>query len=282
MAQRVDDLALHLQARFALGVSLFWLGELEPARLHLEQGIALYNPQEHHALAFRSGIDPGMWCLSYAAFTLWMLGYPDQALQRSQQALTLAEEASHPPSLAAVLAYVAITHYLRREVQATHERAEATITLTSAQGFPQWLALGTLHRGWALAQQGQAAEGIAHIRQALAAWQSMGAEMYQPWYMGMLAEAYGQHGQIEDGLQILTEALAVTERNGEVSYEAELHRLQGAFLATADDPGRAPGRNLLSAGPHPGPPAAGQVLGAAYRYESSAPVATAGQVRSRP
>jgi len=230
VAQRVDDLALHLQARFALGVSLFWLGELEPARLHLEQGIALYNPQEHHALAFRSGIDPGMWCLSYAAFTLWMLGYPDQALQRSQQALTLAEEASHPPSLAAVLAYVAITHYLRREVQATHERAEATITLTSAQGFPQWLVLGTLHRGWALAQQGQAAEGIAHIRQALAAWQSMGAEMYQPWYMGMLAEAYGQHGQIEDGLQILTEALAVTERNREVSYEAELHRLQGAFL----------------------------------------------------
>jgi tetratricopeptide (TPR) repeat protein len=108
LAQRADDSVLLLQAHFALGVSLAWLGEMALARIHLEQGIALYNPQEHRALAFRTGIDPGLWCLSYVAFALWILGYPDQALRRSHEALSLAQEAPHPPSLAAVLAYVAI------------------------------------------------------------------------------------------------------------------------------------------------------------------------------
>ena len=227
LAQRVDDPALLLQAHFGLGVTLVWLGEMAPARAHLEQGIALYNPQEHRALAFRTGIDPGLWCLSYVAFALWVLGYPDQAMRRSHEALTLAQEVPHPPSLAAVLAYVAITHTFRRDVHATREQAEATMVLANAQGFPQSLALGRLHQGWALGAQGQGVEGIAQIRQALAAWQAMGAEMYQPWYMATLAEAYGNYGQPEEGLCLLTEALAMADNNREGFFEAELYRLKG-------------------------------------------------------
>src|SRR5262249_29520045 len=177
LAQRVHDPTLLLEAHFALGVSLLWLGELAPARTHLEQGIALYNPQEHRALAFRAGIDLEVWCLSHMATVLWFLGYPDQALGRDHAALPLAQELSHPPSLAAVLFYVAFIHSHRREVHATQERAEAAVALASEQGFPQWLTVGTILRGWALAMQGQAEEGTAQIRQALAAWRAMGAGM---------------------------------------------------------------------------------------------------------
>ena len=101
------------------------------------------------------------------------------------------------------------------------------MALASAQGFPQSLALGRLHQGWALAAQGQGVEGIAQLRQALAAWQAMGAEMYQPWYMAALAEAYGNYGQPEEGLRLLTEALAMADNNREGFFEAELYRLQG-------------------------------------------------------
>src|SRR5207244_4783594 len=146
LAQRVHDPALLLEAHLALGTSLLVLGEVVPARVHLEQGIALYDPQEHWALAFRTGIDPGALCLSYAAMVLWSLGYPDQALRRSHEALLLAQEASHPPSLAAVLFYVAFIHCYRREAPATQERAEATMALASAQGLPQWLTVGRLFR----------------------------------------------------------------------------------------------------------------------------------------
>jgi hypothetical protein len=68
-----------------------------------------------------------VWCLSHAAQALWLLGYPDQALGRNHAALTLAQELSHPPSLAAVLFHVAFIHCYRREAHATQERAEAAM-----------------------------------------------------------------------------------------------------------------------------------------------------------
>ncbi len=100
-----------------------------------------------------------MLCLSQAAWTLWMLGHPDQALQRNHAALTLAQELSHPHSLAFALGFAAKLHQFRREAQAAQERAEAAITLSTKQGLPYWLAWGTILRGWALAEQGSGAEG---------------------------------------------------------------------------------------------------------------------------
>ena len=115
LAQRVQDPALLLVDHHALGSTVYYLGEVPSGRVHLEQGLALYNPQEHRALAFRYGLDLGVWCLSYVAWPLWLLGYPDQALTRSHEALTLAQELSHPISLAAAFYYTALLHHMRRE-----------------------------------------------------------------------------------------------------------------------------------------------------------------------
>ena len=101
LARRLDAPALLLEAHLALGVSWFYLGQLSQAHAHLEQGMRLYDPQQHHALAFRYGnFDPGVTCLAYAAWTLWLLGYPDQALARANEALTLAQNLEHPYTLA--------------------------------------------------------------------------------------------------------------------------------------------------------------------------------------
>ena len=115
MLQRVQDPALLLEAHYALGVSLLWRGALVPARAHLDQSIALYDAQQHrsHALLYRR--DPGVTCLSYAAWGLWSLGYPDQTLKRSYEALTLAKGLSHPFSLATALYSAAVLHQFRRE-----------------------------------------------------------------------------------------------------------------------------------------------------------------------
>jgi predicted ATPase len=99
LAQRVHDPSLLLGAHYALGATVYLLGELTPARAHLEQGLALYDRQQHHQLAFHYGMDLGVWCLSYVAWHHWLLGYPEQALTRSHEALTLAQELSHPHSL---------------------------------------------------------------------------------------------------------------------------------------------------------------------------------------
>jgi predicted ATPase len=230
LAQRVHDPGLLLVAHHALGGTLYHLGEFTRGRAHLEQGLALYDRQQHQHLAFRYGMDIGVWCLSYGAWPLWQLGYPDQALTRSNEALTLAQELSHPLSLAAALGYAAMLHYSRREGPATQERAEANMALASEKGFPQYLAVGMIMRGWALAMQGQGEEGIAQLRQGLAAHRAAGAEVARSRDLALLAEAYGKVGQTEAGLSVLAEALAVVDQTGERYWEAELHRLQGELL----------------------------------------------------
>ncbi|HJY80091.1 MAG TPA: adenylate cyclase, partial [Candidatus Binatia bacterium] len=224
LAQQLHDPVRLLRAHNTLGVTLFYLAELQAAREHLEQGIALYSPQQRSLAVVQ---DPMVACLSYMAWVLWYLGYPDQALRRSQEALALAQELSHPYSMAQALFFAAELHHLRQEAQVVQERAEAVITLAAEQGFPFWLAQGTSLRGWALVKQGQRREeGIAQIRQGLAVYQSTGAELGRPYYLAELAEACGLVGQAEEGLRMLAEALTAVCKTGEFS-ETEICRLTG-------------------------------------------------------
>jgi predicted ATPase len=233
LAQRVQDEELLLMAHQALGATAYWLGELPQARIHLEQGAAHYDPQRHRSLTFGAIQHPGVTCLAFGARVLWALGYPHQALQRSQEALTLARELSHPFSLAYALGCAAALHQLRREWQAAQERAEAAIALAREQGFTLWLAMGTILRGWALPLQDQQAERIALMRQGLAAYRATGAAVAQSYFLALLAEAYGKGGKAEEGLCVLAEALKAVAHHGERFYEAELCRLKGELLLMA-------------------------------------------------
>ena len=234
LAQSVHTPAFLLEAHRALGITLSYLGEAAPAREHLERGIALYNPQQHRSHAFLYAIDPGVGCLSYAARVLWYLGYPDQALKSMHAALILARELAYPLGLACALELAAEFHQFRREAQQAQEQAEDVILLATEQGFPFWVAWGTMLQGWALVKQGQGMERIGQIRQGLAAYLATGAELGRSYYLVLLAEAYGTIGQPEEGLGVLREAIAVVDKTGERWWEAELYRLKGELLQAAE------------------------------------------------
>jgi TOMM system kinase/cyclase fusion protein len=227
LAESQQNTAFLVQAYFALGLTLLALGELSSARKYLEQGSTLYDPQQHSSHTFLYGHNPGMSCLSFGALTLWHLGYPDQALNRSQEAVTLAQRTSHPFSLAYALNFATWLHQYRREREATRERAEAVLTLSTEQEFPFWVAYGTIQRGWTLAEQGQGEEGIAQIRYGLAAFRATGSGLWLSYCLALLAEAHGKVGQAEEGLGVLAEAWAFVGESGERYYEAELYRLKG-------------------------------------------------------
>jgi predicted ATPase len=227
LAQTIQDSALLLVAHWALGETLLRVGEFVACREHVEQGIVLYNPQQHRDLAFLYGVDPGVGCRDMAAASLWNLGYPDQALKRSQEALTLGHELSHPFSLGHALLFATAVHLFRREGQLAQERAEAVIALAREQEFAWWLAGGIMLRGWALAEQGQTEEGIMQVRQGLAAGQATGAGLERPTLLAALAETHGKAGQVEEGLNLLDEATALMCKTGQRNCEAELYRLKG-------------------------------------------------------
>jgi predicted ATPase len=230
VAQHHQDQSVLLLAHLALSVPPFHLGELTLCRTHLEQGMALYDAQQHHALAFRYGIDPGVFFLCAAARPLWLLGFPEQARTSIREALTLAHTLAHPFSLAFTLHWAATTHQLRREAPAAQDQAEVSMMFSREQGFALWVPGGTVLRGWALTEQGQMEEGIAQMRQGMTAWQATGAEVDRPYYLALLAEGYGKAGQAEAGLPVLAEALAVVDAIEERYYEAELYRLKGELL----------------------------------------------------
>jgi predicted ATPase len=158
---------------------------------------------------------PGVVCRGFAAWALGVLGYPDQALQQSYDTHARAQELAHPFTLAYALDFVARMHQLRREGPLTRQRAEALLRLSHEQGFTQRLATGTILLGWALTAQGQKAEGVEQVRQGLAAFRATGAELARPYYLALLAEAYAQVGQPEEGLSLLAEALATVHTTGE-------------------------------------------------------------------
>ena len=192
-----------------------------------------------------SGADPGVNCFSRAAWVLWCLGYPEQAGMRSHEAVTLAQQITHPIRRASAWSATAMFHQFCREMRAVQEHAEATISVTTVQEFPFWLALGVLLRGWALVHQGQAKEGIEQMTQGCQAFRAIGAEMFQSYAWTLLAEAYGTIGEPEAGLGLLTEALTLADTTRDPWYEAELHRLRGAFLLQRNSANQAEAENCF-------------------------------------
>jgi predicted ATPase len=189
-----------LEAHGALGNILFFLGEYPEAWTHLEQGIALTKPTAERGLALHHDRTPGVGRLAAASLTLWCLGYPAQAVRRSQEAL------------------------------AVQAHAETLLTLATAQGFPLWVGLGTCWRGWTLAMQGQSEAGLTQLRQGLAAVAATGQALSQPFGRILLAEAVGHTGQVEEGLRLLTETRTAFEASGRGDLLAEAYQLQGEFL----------------------------------------------------
>jgi predicted ATPase len=232
LSERQSDPALLLVGHWALAHPLLFLGELGPARTHLEHSISLYKPQQHHSLALLFGFpgDMGVFCLCFAAHTLCHLGYPDQARGRIDEALALARALAHPFSVALALDYAAMLHQFCRERHLAQESAQAAIALCTEQGFAYYLAWGTMMLGWARASQGGDVDGIAQMRTGLAAIKATGASLRQPYYLGLLAEASAIAGHLEDGFALLAEALTVVDRTGERWSESELHRLKGELL----------------------------------------------------
>jgi predicted ATPase len=230
LAQRANDPALAVIAHYALGWTWFSLGTLPAARRHLEAGIASDTPDQRRTLVFHMGQNPRVGCRVYAAWTLWLLGYPEQARACVHEALALAHELAHPYSLAYARCLATCVLQFFRDVPAVHEQAEATVALATAQVFPLWEAAGTSLRGWALAMQGQGEEGIAQVRQGIAALRATGTAQGIPYLCTVLADVSAHLGYPDEGLQALTEAHTLIEQHEIRWCEAEVYRLRGIIL----------------------------------------------------
>jgi predicted ATPase len=230
LAQRQEDTAPRMVAHRALGLPLYLMGEVAQAHEHFAQSLALYDPQRHRTLAFAYGQDPGVAALATDTWALWLLGYPDQALQRSREAYRLAEDLAHPFTLAYMFASLAMFHQFQRDREEARRHAEAATRICREQGIPYWLGVGLILQGWAGATRPQPAEQIPSMHESMAIYRATESAIWLPYFLTLLAETYGEAGQPDAGLRFLDEAHTVMDRTQERFYEAEMHRVQGELV----------------------------------------------------
>jgi len=231
LAQRLQDAPLLLEAHMARGTLMLQDGEFLVARDHLEQAMVLYDPQDERFHAAHASVNPGVTVLSRLSWTLWFLGYPEQALDRSQETLALARRLGYNYSLAMACSFATILYQLCGDSEAMQEQMEAAMRLSSEYDIHQWKLVSAVLHKWYLASYGQDEGSVLQMQQEFTTLRATGTPLYQVWYLALLGEAYGRYRQSARGLEAVIEALALVDRNaGERCWEAELHRLKGQLL----------------------------------------------------
>jgi len=237
LATATGDDQLVAIAHCSFGTPSLHRGLAADALAHMNQALALYDPQRYHHHISITGADLGVRCHTWSSFALWLLGRPDQAAERVELAITRAGAIRHPFSHAFALSLSAWQYQFRREPAIVRAYAEQALALAAEHSLGQWVPVGRILKGWALAEEEQLDEGIELMRGGLDLFRTTGAELNRPHFLSMLAEAYGHAGRPADAIATLDEALAIAERNHDRYWKPELLRLKGTFALalSADD-----------------------------------------------
>jgi tetratricopeptide (TPR) repeat protein len=230
LARATDDPALLLEAHHRQWATKHFLGDYAGAERHIDYGIATYDPERHHSLTYvYTGHDPGVCCRNYSAEMLWIRGYPDQALSRMREAITLAERVAHPFSSVLAQLSFSLVHLLRREPEEARQWLEKSRMMAKEFGFALSNSVNRFQAGWALLEEDQATEAVRELRAGIAAITATGAAHGMPFLLCILARACGEGGQVSEGLEILEQALGIA-RSGARCHLAELLRTKGELL----------------------------------------------------
>jgi predicted ATPase/class 3 adenylate cyclase len=235
-AERCADPSLLVAAHQALGQSLYNLGKFAAARKHLEQAQQGLKIKLNRSPHLRYGVAPEVQRMASLAQLLLCLGYPDQALQRSREAIGSARELRHPHSLACSMYFAIRLHLLRGETREADQLADAAFALSTKHGFTLWTALIVFMQGWSLYQQGRATEGIVRMRTGQDDARATGHKASRTMYYALLGEAYGHIAQPEEAWRMLAKAMSSIEEGGQRYYEAEAYRLKGELHLQEADP----------------------------------------------
>lgn len=225
-----------------LGVQLsMYAGNCTEAHAHWIVADQLYSDVEDLSLISHFSTDLRLTVRLHGAHILWILGFPDQAAAACAQKDEIARSLGHPYSLSWALTWGAIPKLYDGDYTGLLKSLDEGIRIAEEHGFAYTGAIGMMARGWARAQCGTPADGIAEMRAGLSAFRATGAEIVVPFFQTLLAELLCGTGEKQEALAILEAAHAQVERWGERWQEAEIHRVRGMLDAAR------PGRDVVRA-----------------------------------
>ncbi|MBP3956077.1 protein kinase [Gemmata sp. G18] len=241
----VRDDGCRTEAHWALGCTAWWAGDFTGALEHLTLSAELYRPEAAAEHAKFTQQNSGPLTTSYAGLALWMLGRPDSARQKANEALALAAQLRHPFTQTVTIWQTGLMFQLGGDPVAALAEAEKSLAIAREQSFAFWIALPTSLKGAALAQLGRPAEAIPLLQAGLRAVEATGCEMVHQHFLGCLADAHWAAGQRDEAWDALNRAFALTVRDRERYVESELYRRKAAFLLDESAADTAPATECL-------------------------------------
>jgi predicted ATPase/class 3 adenylate cyclase len=241
MAEAQDDPSMRVDGYLVLGSSLALQHDLHGGLKHLDRAIAWLESQGHRSRRFRLGNNPGVACFTVSALVLWMLGFPDRALERATHAVTQATELEHPFTLAYALFHTGFLHLWRREPELVRDRAVGVLDVADEHDLPIWRALGAFLLGAAKTGLGRSEEGLREIREGIDLYQGLRTPpVFWPLLLYVRAGACARSGRPAEGLGLIEEAIEIADDGSGLTLLPEFHRLKGDLLRAlpeADGPG---------------------------------------------
>jgi predicted ATPase len=226
LAQRLDEELLRVSrerddsgglvlGHLTSGRRLLMVGRFSPARSHLAEALALYDPVSHRSFGHQAGSLPQVNSQSALGLALFVIGFPDQALAQNIAAIAEARRLAHLPSLASSLAIGGILLSLVGDNAVLDEWVDQLVALATEQGFAHFRAQGTIYSWWVRVKNGDVAGGISLLRSGRDAFRATGGQQLMPHYTALLAAACEIARQVEEAVALLDDALQIVERTGE-------------------------------------------------------------------
>jgi predicted ATPase len=231
LAAGAPDPGLLTEARFCLGVSSLFTGELAEARERLSLGV-MHREEGTRTVLPGAERTPRIIALTHLAQVLWLCGFPEQAARASQEAVEAARAEGHPFSLPYALLGSSWVSQFLRDADGTRALAADAVMAATEEGLPAFLAMATILREWT-SLEGEAADraaAAAAMRRALEDYQATGVEIARPYLLALLAEIHQAAADTEAALAALAEAAKTARSTGECWYEAEIRRREGELL----------------------------------------------------
>lgn len=241
LAEESGESDLLLPTHAQLGILHYFEGNPSAAVTQFEKAIALYEHSAHEHLTQLYGEDLGVLARIWMAWSLWLLGRPDEAVATCREAQALGEHVGHQFSLAYALLWTAVLHIMRREPERAREIAERSTQISERHGFALLLSEGRLMIAWSRLQQpldeSEMQAAAIEFQSCVNEVSGTGMLANAPMMVGFLADAYHSTGQYPMALGALEGALAVSMTTGQAQWDAELYRLKGEFVmhAQADE-----------------------------------------------
>jgi hypothetical protein len=235
MAEQSGNPVFLMGAHHLVGVNREFLGDMVEASRVLDRGRELHDPAQHRAYTAMYGLDPGMISRAMSSRPLWVLGYPDRALERATETLALARSQRQPMTLVFATLVTQGIHLNRGEATQAVALGEEVIALCREYEMLQEREWSRSFQGAAFALLGRVEEGIAVLRDSLAVQQAIGSGLVRSAFLAVLGDLLRIAGRVDEGQSAVAEGFDHAERTLEHGYIPELHRVHAQLLEAKGD-----------------------------------------------